>query len=70
MAEYYVEFKDAVGNSHGDKYFNEPTDAAALTKGQNLLTAEHRGNKRVTVATVYQRTVVSQRANEVGELKV
>lgn len=70
MAEFYIEFKDAAGNSRGSKYFSKTTDADALTEGQSLLTSEHRTNKRIVVATVYHRTLFSDRANEVGELKV
>lgn len=70
MAEFYIEFKDAAGSNHGSKYYSEPNDAAALTKGQSLLSSEHRTNKRVVVATVYHRTLFNDRANEVAELKV
>lgn len=70
MAEFYIEFKDAAGNEHGSKYYSEPDDGAALKKGADLLASAHRGNKRVVGATVYQRTFVSARANEVGDLKV
>lgn len=70
MAEYLIEFKDASGSLRGSKFYSKPTDSEALSEGAGLLAAKRRSDSTVTRAVVWQRVIgVSDRANEVGELK-
>lgn len=69
MPEYLIDFKNADGNAIDSKYFSKPSDAAALTEATSLLTAKRRSNKAITSASLYQRTLVSDRANHVGDVK-